>query len=86
MSSRNLACISHLRRAADGKRAGDKGRKGEMLYYIAWGGYSAEASTWEPASNVGDGAIAEYLDGLRKEAEADGAEEAELEDDTEDVE
>ena len=43
-------------------------------------GYSAEASTWEPASNVGEGAIAEYLDSLRKEAEADGAAEAELED------
>ena len=55
-----------------------------MLYFIAWEGYSAEASTWEPASNVGEGAIAEYLDSLRKEAEADGAAEAELEDDDDD--
>jgi hypothetical protein len=71
-------------RVSAGKRAGDIGRKGEMLYYIAWEGYSAEASTWEPASNVGEGAIAEYLDSLRKEAEADGAAEAELEDDDDD--
>ena len=70
-------------RESAGKRAGDIGRKGEMLYFIAWEGYSAEASTWEPASNVGGGAIAEYLDSLRKEAEADGAAEAELEDDDE---
>lgn len=73
-------------RVSAGKRAGDIGRKGEMLYFIAWEGYSAEASTWEPASNVGEGAIAEYLDSLRKEAEADGAAEAELEDDDEEQE
>ena len=64
--------------------AGDIGRKGEMLYFIAWNGYSAEASTWEPARNVGKGAIADYLEGLRQEAEADGAEEAELEEDEDD--
>lgn len=50
-----------------------------MLYFIAWEGYSADASTWEPASNVGAGAIKEYHDSLREEAEADGAAEAELE-------
>ena len=71
-------------RVSAGVRAGDIGRKGEMLYFIAWHGYSAEASTWEPARNVGQGAVDDYLAGLRREAEADGAEEAELEEDDED--
>ena len=66
-------------RASRGAKAGDKGRKGSLLYYIAWEGFSADASTWEPASNVGAGAIKEYHDSLREEAEADGAAEAELE-------
>ena len=71
---------------SEGKRAGDIGRKGEMLFFIAWTGYSAAASTWEPASNVGKEAQAEYFDSLRKEAEADGAAEAELEEDEEEGE
>ena len=73
-------------RVSEGKRAGDIGRKGEMLFYIAWEGYSAAASTWEPASNVGKQAQAEYFDSLRKEAEADGAAEAELEDEDDEEE
>jgi hypothetical protein len=43
-------------RESKGAKAGDKGRKGSLLYFIAWEGYSADASTWEPASNVGAGA------------------------------
>ena len=66
-------------RVSKGAKAGDKGRKGSLLYFIAWEGFSAELSTWEPASNVGAGAIQEYHDSLREEAEADGAAEAELE-------
>ena len=44
-------------------------------------GYSAEASTWEPASNVGEGAIAEYLSiACARRRRPNGAAEAELED------
>ena len=39
-------------RVSKGAKAGDKGRKGSLLYFIAWGGYSAELSTWEPACNT----------------------------------
>ena len=42
-------------------------------YYVKWKGWPEDDSTWEPASNVGKGAQAEYFDSLRKEAEADGS-------------
>ena len=70
-------------RVSEGAKAGDIGRKGQLLYFIAWEGYSADASTWEPASNVGKELIEEYQASLRKEAEADGAADAELESDEE---
>ena len=66
-------------RVSRGAKAGDKGRKGSLLYFIAWEGFPADCSTWEPASNIGAEAIQEYHDSLREEAEADGAAEAELE-------
>ena len=56
----------------------DGHRKGLKLYRCVWGGYSIEAATWEPASNIGSGLLAEYEDALRAEAEADAAEAAEL--------
>ena len=70
-------------RVSEGAKAGDIGRKGQLLYFIAWEGYSADASTWEPASNVGKELIEEYQASLREEAEADGAADAELESDEE---
>ena len=59
------------------------GRGSCSTYFIAWEGYSADASTWEPASNVGKELIEEYQASLREEAEADGAADAELESDEE---
>ena len=51
-----------------------------MLYYLAWKGWSADASTWETADNIHPDIITDYEEGLRREAEADAAAEAELED------
>lgn len=67
-------------KVSGGKRAGDRGRKGETLYYLAWKGYSADASTWETAENIHPEIISDYEQGLQREAEADAAAEAELED------
>ena len=47
---------------------------------MAWAGYSAAASTWEPRVNVGLELIAEYEERLRLEAEEEAEAEAELED------
>ena len=76
-------CRQPEHRVSEGAKAGDIGRKGQLLYFIAWEGYSADASTWEPASNVGKELIEEYQASLREEAEADGAADAELESDEE---
>jgi hypothetical protein len=67
-----------------GKAGGDRGRKGETLYYLAWKGYSADASTWERAADIHPEIISDYKDGLQREAEADAAAEAELEDSDDD--
>ena len=67
-------------KVSGGKKAGDRGRKGEMLYYLAWKGWPADASTWETADNIHPEIISDYQEGLRREAEADAAAEAELED------
>ena len=56
----------------------DGHRKGTKLYKIIWAGYAAEASTWEPESNISDDILAEYEAGLEAEAELDAEAEAEL--------
>ena len=56
----------------------DGHRKGTKLYQIIWAGYAAEASTWEPESNIGDDILADYQAGLEAEAELDAEAEAEL--------
>ena len=71
-------------KVSGGKKAGDRGRKGETLYYLAWKGFSADASTWETAADIHPEIISDYEEGLRREAEADAAAEAELEDSDED--
>jgi hypothetical protein len=47
-------------RMSRGKKSGDAGRKGVVLYHIIWEGYLPEAATWEPADNISDELIAEY--------------------------
>lgn len=64
-------------------QAVDGFKKGMKMYRIAWPGYSAAASTWEPRVNVGTELIAEYEEGLRLQAELQAEEAAELEDDEE---
>ena len=41
-----------------GKKDGH--RKGTVLYFVKWMGYSAESATWEPAANIHDDIIADY--------------------------
>lgn len=73
-------------RISNGVKAGDVGRKGTVLYHIAWKGFSAAESTWEPAVNtrgeqcIHPDIISDYEQGLRDEAAADVAADAELED------
>ena len=67
-------------RISAGVRAGDTERKGTVLYHIAWKGYSAAASTWEPAANIHPAIISEYEESLRSEAAADAAANEDLED------
>ena len=65
-------------RVSQGKKAGDAGRKGEILYRIVWKGYLPEAATWEPAQNIHDELLDEYEASLEAEAELDAEEEREL--------
>ena len=56
----------------------DGHRKGTVLYYISWPGYSAETASWEPEVNVGTELIEEWEASLEAEAELDAEEEREL--------
>ena len=52
-------------------------------YRVIWLGYDAQAATWEPASNIGSEILAEYVDGVRREAELEDDEDDEDEDEGE---
>ena len=55
-------------------------------YHVVWEGYSADATTWEPAENIEDSLLEEYEAELEAEAQLDAEEAAELEGDDEDDE
>ena len=56
----------------------DGHRKGTVLYFISWPGYSAATASWEPEVNVGTALIEEWEASLEAEAELDAEEEREL--------
>ena len=51
---------------------------GTMVYRVVWDGYSADATTWEPAAHIEDSLLAEYEASLEAEAQLDAEEAAQL--------
>ena len=69
------------RKVSAGVKA-DGHRKGTVMYFISWPGYSADAASWEPEVNVGTELIAvEWEASLEAEAQVDAEEAQDLEDD-----
>ena len=54
---------------------------GTTVYRVVWEGYSADATTWEPAAHIEDSLLEEYEARVEAEAQLDAEEAAELEGD-----